>query len=397
MARGGDWRKPAQAPRTAWLCAGSWSAPQWSKDGTTLFVMTREANRNVVIILSLESLQATRVMLPEHSSPRTWDLAVRADGRRFAYVEAGGGNPELSRLWTIAASGGDPVPLTDGRTKAWSPTWSADGRKVFYVSNRGGGMDLWQQAVRTDGTPVGEPLSVTQGGLGITSAVFSPDGTKLAYARGGTVSNVWRVPIPVDDRPAAWADAERVTSERAFIEFVDVSPDGKQLAVSSDRRGNQDLWILPSTGGEMTPLTNDPTPDWNPRWSPDGSEIAFYAYRSGNRDLWVMPSSGGPARQLTSKPGFDWFPSWSPDGSEIAFATQAPESVAIMSAAGGEPRLLTSGKQPAWSPDGQWLVFIQDGRLFRVARDGRERSLIPTPHRPKHLASRGTGNPSISL
>ena len=91
-----------------------------------------------------------------------------------------------------------------------------------------------------------------------------------------------------------------MTSEHAYLEFVDVSPDGKQLAVSSDRRGNQDLWILPSTGGEMTPLTNDPTPDWDPRWSPDGREIAFYAYRSGNRDIWVMPSSGGPARQLTS-------------------------------------------------------------------------------------------------
>ena len=357
------------------------SAPQWSKDGSTLFVMAREANRNFVATLSLESLQATRVVLPEHSSPRTWDLAVRGDGRRFAYVEAGGGNPELSRLWTIAASGGDFVPLTDGRTKLWSPTWSADGRKVFYVSNRGGGMDLWQQAVGTDGTPVGEPLPVTQGGLGITSAVFSPDGTKLAYARGARVSNVWRVPIPVDDRPAVWGDAERVTSERAFIEFVDVSADGKKLAVSSDRRGNQDLWTLPSMGGAMTPLTDDPTPDWNPRWSPDGSKIAFYAYRSGNRDIWVMPSSGGPARQLTSKTRFDWFPSWSPNGGEIAFSTQTPASVEIVSAAGGESRLLTSGAQPAWSPDGQWLVFTHDGRLFRVARDGRERSLIPTTHR----------------
>jgi Tol biopolymer transport system component len=355
------------------------SAPQWLKDGTMLFVMAREANRNLVVILPLESRQTTRVMLPEHSSPRTWDLAVRADGRRFAYVEAGGGNPDLSRLWTIAASGGDPVPLTDGRTKVWSPTWSADGGKVFYAANRGGGMDLWQQAVDTDGAPIGEPLSVTQGGLGITSAVFTADGTRLAYARGGTVSNVWRVPIPVDDRPAVWADAVSITSEHAYLEFVDVSPDGKRLAVSSDRRGNQDLWVLPASGGEMTPLTTDLTPDWDPNWSPDGSEIAFYSYRSGNRDVWVMPSSGGPARQLTSDPGFDWFPRWSPDGREIAFTTQTPTRVSIVTAAGGEPRLLTEGGAPAWSPDGQWLVFFQDARMFRITREGRERSRIPTP------------------
>ena len=139
-------------------------------------------------------------------------------------------------------------------------------------------------------------------GLGISSAAFSPDGTKLAYSRGGRVSNVWRVPI-LADRPATWADALRVTSERAYIEFVDVSPDGRQLAVSSDRRGNQDLWVLPATGGEMTPLTTDPTPDWNPRWSPDGSQIAFYAYRSGNRDIWVMPARGGPGAATHIRPG----------------------------------------------------------------------------------------------
>src|SRR6185295_8247563 len=120
-------------------------------------------------------------------------------------------------------------------------------------------------------------------GLGIRSAAFSPDGSRLAYSRGGWVRNVWRVPMP-SDRPATWADAEQVTSEHAHIEFVDVSPDGALLAVSSDRRGNQDLWLLPAAGGEMTPLTTDPAPDWDPRWSPDGREIAFYAYRSGNRD-----------------------------------------------------------------------------------------------------------------
>ena len=360
----------------------SWSAPQWSKEGTTLFVAASEADRNVVIVLSLASLQHTRVVLPEHHSPRRWDLSVSPDGRWFAYLEAGGGNPELTRLWMIGASGGEANPLTDGRTNVWNPTWSGDGRKVFYVSNRGGSMDLWQQLVDDDGKPVGEPLAITQG-LAIRSAAFSPDGTKLAYAKGGKVSNVWRVPI-VADRPATWADAMRVTSEHAYIEFVDVSPNGQQIAVSSDRRGNQDLWLLPSAGGEMTPLTNDPTPDWNPRWSPDGSEIAFYAYRSGNRDIWVMPSRGGPARQLTSQPGFDWFPSWSPDGSEIAFQVQRPEGIttSIVRAAGGEPRFLAVGGATDWSPDGQWLVVLRQGRLFRVASDGGQPLPLPTSHRP---------------
>ena len=144
-------------------------------------------------------------------------------------------------------SGGTPIPLTDGRTNVWSPTWSGDGRTVFYVSNRGGSMDLWQQALSADGTPFGEALQVTQG-LGIRSAAFSPGGRRLAYSKGGPITNVWRAPV-FADRAATWADATPVTSERAYIEFVDVSPDGTQLALSSDRRGNQDLWLLPSAGG----------------------------------------------------------------------------------------------------------------------------------------------------
>jgi Tol biopolymer transport system component len=208
-------------------------------------------------------------------------------------------------------------------------------------------------------------------GLNVRSAAFSPNGTKLAYSTGGTMAGIWRLPI-LADRPATWADAMKVISERAYIEFADVSPDGKQLAVSSDRRGNQDLWLLPADGGEMTPLTTDPAPDWNPRWSPDGSLIAFYAYRSGNRDIWVMPSRGGPAQPLTSHTAIDWFPTWSPDSREIAFVSQREGEpvILVVAATGGEPRRLAAGGSPEWSPDGQWLVYIRQGKLFRIPRTG---------------------------
>ena len=50
---------------------------------------------------------------------------------------------------------------------------------------------------------------------------------------------------------------------------------------------------MPSAGGEMQPLTSDPTPDWRPSVSADGKQIVFYAYRTGNRELWTMPLCGG--------------------------------------------------------------------------------------------------------
>jgi Tol biopolymer transport system component len=152
------------------------------------------------------------------------------------------------------------------------------------------------------------------------------------------------------------------------------------LVLSSDRRGNLDLWLMPAAGGAMTPLTTDPTPDWFPRWSPDGREIAFHAYRTGNRDIFVMPSRGGAARQLTSDPAQDRIASWSPDGQEIAFqsARLGPtRRTWIVPAKGGEASQLTQGQNGAeWSPDGEWLLVPRGDGHYRVARHGGEPSRL---------------------
>lgn len=168
---------------------------------------------------------------------------------------------------------------------------------------RPGGDSEGTEALTRDETKAGTVLG--------TYAYMSPE----ASAAGEPVE---LTPI-LSDRVATWDDAEQLTFDQAFVEFVDISPDGKRIVLSSDRSGNPDLWIMPTDGGEMTQLTTDPTPDWFPSWSPDGSEIAFYAYRSGNRHIWVMPAGGGVARQVTLGESEDYHPVWSPDGERIAF------------------------------------------------------------------------------
>ena len=174
-----------------------------------LYVALKESGENVVKVLSLKTLQSTSVKLPDHEGNFCWDLSVRPDGRRLAYVEGGGGATDVTRLWTISSSGSETIPLTDGRTNVWNPTWSADGRAIFFVSNRGGSMDLWRQTVADDGTPEGDAIALTSG-IGMSTAAFSPNGQKLAYTRGQRVANVFRVPIPTN-RPSTWTDAERLT------------------------------------------------------------------------------------------------------------------------------------------------------------------------------------------
>jgi len=341
---------------------------QWSADGTELACPILDGGRCYVDIVTLSSLESRRAPLSNPEGQNCLDVSWSPNGQYFAYVSnaPGGYMSDITQIMVVSASGEEAIPLTDSKTADWSPTWSTDGQKLFFVSNRGGGMDLWQQNMDEDGKPEGEPERVTTG-LVIRSTAFSRDGTKLAYSRFKFVNNVWRVPI-LQDRPATWADAMQMTFDEACVEYFDVSPDGKRLALGSDRGGNDDLWLMPIGGGEMEQLTTDLTPDWFPSWSPNGKEIAFFAYRGGNRDVWVMPADGGPARRLTHHESFDSYPTWSPDGREIAFSSGRSGNWDIWTvpAEGGEPRQVTVNpghdESPVYSPDGKWLIFWSRGR-----------------------------------
>ena len=93
------------------------------------------------------------------------------------------------------------------------------------------------------------------------------------------------------------------------------SPDGRMVAFSSDRSGNQDIWIQSVDGGSPVQVTNSPAHDAQPDWSADGRFLVYRSERSGG-GLYVVPVSGGAERQIAS---FGYHPRWSPDGTRILF------------------------------------------------------------------------------
>ncbi len=266
--------------------------------------------------------------------------------------------------------------MTDGTTGEWSPMWSADATMLYFLSNRGGSVDVWQQRLTSQGVPDGSATAVTVG-IGMQWAALSPDRRKLAYSKGRPVANVWRVPI-LSAREAGWEDAEQLTFDEAYVETLDLRPDGKQLIISSDRGGSLDLWAIDGT--EMRRLTTDRGPDSAPQVSPDGRSVAFHSYRSGSLDIWVMPIEGGPAIQLTRDPGWEQFPAWSPDGTAIAFYALRDGSVNafVVPSKGGDIRPITTGPVSKYFPqwlDRQWMFVASDGpdgrrHLFRLPGTG---------------------------
>jgi Tol biopolymer transport system component/predicted Ser/Thr protein kinase len=331
------------------------TTPQWSPDSKQLAYVRDQRVAPWIEILAIADGQERRVPLP--SRPRNnavIDLNWSPDGRWFAYERAISPIAATSELWLTRASDGQSIQLTDGTTLVWSPTWLPDSRRLCFISDRGGTLDLWQLVIGEDGRPEGPPVQITAG-IEMTRAALSANGQKLAYAKGRNVRNLFRTPIQAD-RLATWADATQLTFDEAQVESVDVSRDGR-LLISSDRSGNWDIYILSPGSGDLQQLTTDPGVDAGPRWKPDGTEVLFYSTRSGHREIWVMPVGGGPARQVTHGESESYYPCWSPDGRMIV---KEGDGISIVDPRTGQERRLTDQSLdigPEWSPDGRWIVF----------------------------------------
>ena len=180
--------------------------PRWSSDGKRAGLRGPRCRHRRRRWWSPGHRRIRRISLPGRSVNTRLDLAWSSDGRYFAYVDTKDHSSQVGRILVIGAEGGTPSEITDERTKVASPTWSRDGRDLYYVSNRGGSMDLWRQGMRS-GQPVGAPQPMTTG-VGVTSASFSPDGRHLAYSKGGVMANGVACAAP-SGSPGASVDAQQ--------------------------------------------------------------------------------------------------------------------------------------------------------------------------------------------
>lgn len=213
-------------------------------------------------------------------------------------------------IYLMDYDGHDQRRITGHRSISLSPAWSPSGDVVSYVSFFGGnGAALYIADIATGKkSPV-----VTSGSLNTTPS-FSPDGRRIAFARGI----------------------------------------GANVEIFSCRRD----------GSELKRLTTSPGIDTNPAWNPSGTEIAFTSSRSGSPQIYVMDAEGTSQRRVTFAGEYNDGAAWSPDGTRLVYATRTQQNrfdLAILDLVTLAAQRLTDGggsnETPVFSPDGRRVAF----------------------------------------
>ncbi|MGM0482012.1 MAG: amidohydrolase family protein [Pseudomonadota bacterium] len=194
-------------------------------------------------------------------------------------------------------------------------------------------------------------------------------------------SSEWQV-----DQPQGVFDSIDISVNQGTWMNVDLSPDGKTLVF--DLLG--DIYRMPASGGQAEKLTSDIAWQMQPVFSPDGSQIAFTSDQGGGDNIWVMDTDGSNQRAVTEET-FRLLnsPAWSPNGEFIvarkhytATRSLGAGEVWMYHVSGGTGIQLTERPndqkdlgEPAFSPDGQYIYFSQDdtaGKTFHYSKDSLE-------------------------
>ncbi len=256
-----------------------------------------------------------------------------------------------------------------------------------------------------DGTPA-RPL--TTGADKDIEAVFSPDGTRIAYL--SLVAGTSQVTLNVVAADATTQpptvvvklDAIRY-NEGPLVPFIHIawSPDSTRIAYTAMAGGHPQLFVASLDGSAAVPIGPADIEGQSPVWSPDGRQVAFKGgHFNKDRGIYVMNADGTgaplrltpPSRAQVSPDVMFSAPVWSLNRDLIAYSAIVDDGgshVFVVSSRGGDPRDVSgppgvSDWSPAWSPDGEWLAWRagQDSVAgqFVVARpDGTERSVLPPP------------------
>ena len=408
--------------------------PSWSPDGKSIACSTGDftrpargdIGRSRLLLIDVKTGNQRLLNLSDDPIQPNWS----PHGNRIAYWRLRNGRRDIC---TVDVERGTGSCITNDNHVNWNPAWSEDGRFLYFASDRGGSMNLWQVPMN-EGTGLtnGEPVALTTPSSYSGYFTISRSGKYLAYAQLAQTSQINKTNFDpgsgsINGSVNPITHGIRVTCCPA------PSPDG-QWVVFGTGAGHEGIFAMRPDGTEERLLTMTEHRNRQPRWSPRGDAVAFTSNRGGTSEIWSIRPNGGGLRQITSEGGPPIvFAVWSPDGHHLLYDVRGeapriidtdrpwekqspirlprpdgPNSAFIATSWSANGELLAgdvyrsdgsrggifvfstrkndyrevtaSGSFGVWLRDGRSLLFERGGKLWKIDRiSGVERQILTVP------------------
>lgn len=349
----------------------------WSRDGKYLyFSSTSRDISSMRDVFRVKATGGTPVAVADNRYVNEYFAAPAPDGRSVAFAARGFGSHQWwrrgrshldeSELWLENANG-QYKQLTERGAKQLWPLWSADGKTLYYVSDRNGPQNLWMQPL----SGAAKPLTNFTTGRVLWPSI-SANGESIVFERDFAI---WKYdlgkgearPVSITRRgvPATPAvERQRLTS--GFSNLA-LSPDGKKVAFVA----HGDVFVAAAKdGGDATRVTNTTANEGQVVWTPNSNTVIYTSEREGVAHLYQYNFITGKEAQLTSGRLDDAAPLLSPDGKQLAFIRDYKElrvldlatkrETVVAQGYLGRPPFASSGSV-SWSPDGKWIAYAAYG------------------------------------